>query len=191
MRNGEAKMEKKEVQKLLKEMMKEYGFKSRGNHHYKIIEEDYLIGVSLDHHPFRKAYFIEYAALFLPAEEKMPSGKFCGFCDWNKRFLFTQNGDEEYLRQGLEKSIWGDGTELVDYLEYDKRDIDSAKKEISVNLEKQLMLIYDKEYVLNIYRKNLSDLLDLYQKDVEKIMKYGGFDEDEIERIKIKRRIKW
>ncbi len=44
-RRGKGKqMEKKEVQKFIKNKMKELGFRSRGNGLYKILDDNYLIG---------------------------------------------------------------------------------------------------------------------------------------------------
>ena len=37
-------MEKREVQKFIKNKMKELGFRSRGNGLYKILDDNYLIG---------------------------------------------------------------------------------------------------------------------------------------------------
>ena len=183
-------MEKKEVQVIVKEKLKSYGFKSRGNNHYKMIEDDYMVGVSLDHHPFRKAYFIEYGGVFLPDEKKVP---FCGFYDWMGWFLFTQNAEDnlEQLEQCLEKDIWGNGTELLDYFEYDKKDKDSLIEALNINVEKKLLPIFDKEYILNDYRNDIDSLVTLPPDTVKKILKYGDFDMEEVEYQKKKSGKDW
>lgn len=65
-------MDKKEVQKVIRDKMRVLGFRSKGNCFHKIIDDDYVIGIYLDHHPFCKGYYIEYGAIYLPDDTKMP-----------------------------------------------------------------------------------------------------------------------
>ena len=44
-------MDKKDFQNLFKAYMKERGFKIKGNCAYQFIDDQYIIGIYLDHHP--------------------------------------------------------------------------------------------------------------------------------------------
>lgn len=145
-------MEKKEFQKIVKDKMKKLGFQSRRNNYYKIVDDDYLIGVSLDHHPFCKGYFVEFGVIYLPDEEKLP---FDGWYDWNAWFVFAKMPEDDLRKYHIE-NLDVDDDDLVDYFEYDIRSMEELNKALDLNIEKRLSLIYDKQYVLKYYREHMS-----------------------------------
>lgn len=172
-------MTKEDVKKILKQKMQALGFVTRQNKHYKILNEDYLIGVWLDHHPFCKAYYFEYGAIYLPDEEKMP---FKGYCDWDKRFIFTKNPSDDLKNYDItETYIYGQ--ELIDYFEYDIRSSEELNYILDINIRKRLSLLYDKEYVLNWYKIHLTALRIYPRTTVDKIIRLAHLNKEEIYRI--------
>ena len=59
-------MDKKEFQNLFKIYMKEKGFRIKGQCAYQFVDDQYIIGIHLDHHPYTKGYFVEYCAIYDP-----------------------------------------------------------------------------------------------------------------------------
>lgn len=180
-------MEKKDVQRILREKMKKIGFESKGNYHYKKVEEDYMVGVWLEHHPYCNGYFVEYGALFLPDERKMP---FRGFCDWSMRFEFTKKAEDNLKNYPLENIFYSDKG-LIDYFEYDKKEKEELSIALDLNIEKKLINVFNKKYVLDYYRKEIDMLVTLLPETAKKILAYGEFDMNEVERIKKENGIQW
>lgn len=170
-------MEKKEVQRMMRDKMKALGFQAKGNSYYKIVDNDYLIGVYLDHHPFCKGYFFEAGAVYLPDEGKMP---FDGCFDYDERFVFTKTPEEDLNSYDLEG--WDDSTsdELLDYFEYGQRSKEELDKQLDINIQRRLNKFYDKEYIFNQFRDDLMLLVDLPEATVNKIVQRGNFDEEKI-----------
>lgn len=174
-------MEKKEFQKIVKDKMKKLGFQSRRNNYYKIVDDDYLIGVSLDHHPFCKGYFVEFGVIYLPDEEKLP---FDGWYDWNAWFVFTKVPEDDLRKYHIE-NLDVDDDDLVDYFEYDIRSMEELNRELDANIEKRLSLIYDKQYVLKYYREHMrGSFMCLPLATINKLSSLGDYDRKEVYRIR-------
>lgn len=175
-------MEKKEFQNVVKDKMKVLGFRIKGNNCYKVLDNNYLIGVSLDHHPYCKGYFVEYGGLYLPDEWKIP---FRGEYDWDNRFIFTINSKDNLLHYHIE-SIDENEEGLVDYCEYDNWETRELIKQLDLNIEKKLSLLYDKNYILEEYKKNLCFFISLPDYTIKKLMKMGDFAIDEVNYLRRK-----
>ncbi|MBR2315084.1 MAG: hypothetical protein IKA56_00430 [Clostridia bacterium] len=171
-------MEKKEFQKLFKDYMKSKGFKIKGNCGFKYIDGDYAIGVWLDHHPFTKGYFVEYGAVYYPNNKEHP---LCTTGDWSSRFYFTSNSGDDLEQYGigyLNKHF--DRAKVVDWFEYDELTEEDFLKQMDINMEKRFASVYDKEFVLNIYRSDWVKFRMIPYDTVRKICSMIGLDAEEV-----------
>ncbi len=173
-------MEKKEVQKIVKEKLKSIGFTVKGNVCHKIIDDDYLVGVWLDHDPYSKGYFIEYGAVYLPDEDKIP---FNGFCDWDDRFLFTQEPGADLEKYPIQE-IEYDEDEITECFDYIERTSEDLTNQLEINIQKKLALLDDKEYVLKYYLNNLDLLARLPENTLKKLLGLYCYDRAEINRLR-------
>ncbi|MBQ3128700.1 MAG: hypothetical protein IJC13_06655 [Clostridia bacterium] len=175
-------MEKKEFQKIVRTRLKKEGFMVKGNYAHKILDDDYLIGVEMDHHPFCKGYFIYYGVIYLPDDIKFPPFK--GFFDWRNRFDFTKDPKDDLNNYPLEEHINGfidyDEDSLERYFEYDIRTGEDLAIQLDINIKKKLSSVYDKEFALNIYRDNTDSLARLPELTVAKILDLYDIDRDKI-----------
>ena len=175
-------MEKKEFQKIVRARLKKEGFVVKGNYAHKILDDDYLVGVELEHHPFCKGYFINYCVIYLPDERKYPP--FQGFCDWDDHFDFTKNPEDNLNNYPLEENTVRDKVydedALVRYFEYDIRTPDDLIPQLDINIRRKLSLVYDKEFVLRIYQRYTDWLADLPECTVAKILDLYDIDRDKI-----------
>ena len=178
-------MEKKEFQKIVRARLKKEGFTVKGNYAHKILDDDYLIGVDMDHHPFCKGYFINYGVIYLPDSIKFPPYK--GFCDWDNHFDFTKNPEDDLNDYPLEENAVGEiaynETSLERFFEYDICSAENLIVQLDINILRKLSLVNDKEFVLKIYQRNtdwlarlpectVAKILDLYDIDRYKINSY-------------------
>ena len=186
-RRGKGKqMEKKEVQKFIKNKMKELGFRSRGNGLYKILDDNYLIGIYMDHHSYCKGYYIEYGVIYLPDDEKMP---FRGDFDWSSRFFFTTDPEDDLSKyhfdvDEVDEDSYG---KIIEYFEYDVFTLEELDAQLDLNIKKLLPALLDKNFVLEFYKKKLSVFTTLSTKTQIKLIKRGNYNLD----IVNKERLKW
>lgn len=163
-------MERKEFQKIIKQKLKDKGFKSRGNHCYKIIDNKYLIGVSLIHCSHGQGYFIDYGIIYLPDEVKMP---FNGDYDWSRKFWFTKDYEKKLNRYQVD-NVEEYYKELVDYFEYDMRSMESLEESLDINIDKMLSVLSDKECAFKDYKNNLDLFLSLSEHEIKKFIRLGA-----------------
>ena len=111
-------MEKKEFQSLFKAYMKERGFKVKGNCVYQFVDDQYIIVVHLDHHPYTKGYFIEYGAIYEPDAEQRQK-KSLQKTDFGSFFLFTTDSNDDLNQYPIENlNCRVDSKILTNYFEY-------------------------------------------------------------------------
>lgn len=181
-------MEKKDFQKLFRNYMKAKGFQVKGNYSHKFLGDDYLIGVWLDHHPFLKAYFVEYGVIYAPDEKRLP---FSGWCDWTARFQFAANPDEDLRDYPIEDMDKWLRPQVIDWFEYDTRTERDFINSLDVNVEKRLAPVYDKEYVLDQYRRNWILFRMIPYKTLHKISTLAGLDTSKVIEFRDSNRKTW
>ena len=140
-------MEKKEAYKIVKNKFKILGYTGKGNVYYKILDDNYIVGVWIDHDPYSKGFFIEYGVLYLFDEDNLA---FNGYVDWEDRFLFTEDSDDtldKYQIRDIE--FIEDG--LTECFQYNERTSESLINQLETNIREKLALLNDKEYVLKFY----------------------------------------
>ena len=171
-------MEKKEFQKLFREKMKSLGFSVRGNYASKFLEDDYLVGIFLDHSSYGKEYYIQYGVIYEPDEKRLP---FSGWCDWSVRFKFTTKPNDDlslYPIEDINHHFSRD--DVIDWFEYEVRTAEDFEKQLEVNLEKRFAPLYDKSFVLNLLRNDISYFRSRPHETVFKIGKLLGLSNEEI-----------
>lgn len=180
-------MEKKEVQKFIKNKMKELGFRSRGNGLYKILDDNYLIGIYMDHHPYCKGYFIDYGAIYLPDDEKMP---FRGDFDWSSTFFFTTDPEDNLSKyhfdvDEVDEDSYG---KIIEYFEYDVFTLEELDAQLDLNIKKLLPALLDKNFVLEFYKKELSLFTSLISTKTQiKLIKLGNYNLDIVNNERLRR----
>lgn len=173
-------MEKKEVRKLFRSKMKKLGFSVNAGYYFKILDEDYLISMYLDASPYGGRYYVEYSVLYLPDDERMP---YEGFCDWHSRFVFTKDPTDDLSKYSIE-SLKKMDENVVDYFDYELWDLEHLDRALDENIERKFSKLYDKEYVLDLYREDLQLFVVRPEKTMRKLMSRGGFDENEVWRLR-------
>ncbi len=179
-------MEKKEFQKIIKHKLKDRGFKSRGNHCYKIIDDEYLIGVSLIHRSYGQGYFVDYGIIYLPDESKIP---FSGDYDWSRKFWFTKDYEKSLNRYQLD-NVEEFYKELIDYFEYEIRSVESLEESIDINVDKMLSVLSDKECAFKDYQNNLDVFVSLSECEIKKFIKLGAVSKEVVVQHRIQRGFK-
>lgn len=174
-------MTKSDVKQILKRCMKEQNFSVQNGRYYKIVEDNYLVGVWLDHSPYGEMYNIYYGVIFLPDETKMP---FKGWCDWEDCFWFTKNPKDDISKYPLNR-IDCTLPEGVDYrVEYAIWSEESFEKQLRENLQNRLSRVMDKHNVLELYKSNWSLFRGIPYETVEKIAGLLELDYDTIIRFR-------
>lgn len=173
-------MKKSEFQKIVKNKLTELDFINKGIKYHKILDDDYLVGVYLDHHPYCKGYFIEFGVIYLPDEKKLP---FDGFWDWDCRFLFTIDPCDDLRKYDIEE-LWPNNECLIDYFEYDIRTPEDLEYQLDLNLRKRLSVLDDKNFVLEYYYKNLDQLIRLPVATISKLLNHYDYDREQINALR-------
>ena len=175
-------MEKKEFQQIFKSYMKGLGFKTKRNRCYKYLDDDYLIAVWLDHYPFDKAYYVCYGAVYMPDEYMLPH---TDLGDWESRFEFTTDPNDDLNSYDIvySKDRYS-RKELVEYFEYDIRTEDDFIRSMDINMREKFSFLYDKEYVINLYRENWILFRMIPYEIVRKIATLCGYDPEEVIKIR-------
>lgn len=154
-------MTSKEAKNIIKSQFEQLGFQTKGNVCYKFVDEEYLVGVHLDHHPFRKAYFLECGGVYLPDERKTP---FNGWFDYSTSFQFRVESGEQI--------------KSCDFLEYEFKTENDVITEIQVNIEHLLRLYYDKSYISNQLKEDLNRIRKCAYQDLDKLISRAGLNKD-------------
>lgn len=173
-------MEKKEFLNLFKETMKNRGFKTRGKYCYKLIDDDYLIGIWPDYNTYADAYYIEYGVIYEPDENDLKK-PFSSYADFSMRFQFTANPDDSLSNYDIGNiNLFFDKTQIIDWFEYLYRPKENFEKQLSINIEKRFNLLYDKNYVKNIFRNNWLIFRALPKERVIKLSKIFDLNPEEV-----------
>ena len=182
------KMEKKEAQKIFKDYMKSQGFKIKGSCAYKYIDDDYLVCAALDHRPFGNEYGIDYGAIYNPTETDWP---FYNHLDWRFFFQFTTQPGDDLNKYSIDELDKPQDLQICSWFDYDTRTKEEFENSISINVVRMLSKLYDKEYVLNRYRKNWILFRQISYKTVRKICALAGIDAEEAIRVRDSNLRKW
>ncbi|MDO5576217.1 MAG: hypothetical protein Q4F84_03995 [Fibrobacter sp.] len=175
-------MKKKDVQKLVKDKMQQLGFtsiKTSKNAHYKIFNNNYLVGIHLEHHPYCKGYFIDCGVIYLYDEQKE---KFtgCNF-DYGKGFLFTKESEDNLKNYNLEDR---QDDNLTDYFEYDIRSQEEFEEALDTNLKFYLGKFYNQQYLLNLFSNDLSLFRAISDDFANKMLYLTGVDKVIVDKIR-------
>lgn len=169
-------MEKKEFQNIAKEKFKSLGFRARGNHYYKMIDEDYCMCISLIHQNHGKGYFIDFGVVYAPFGNQIP---FKGDFDSWQMFLFSANDNINLTKEILyEPKKYKD--KLVRSFLYEDRSEESLLELLDLNLEKMIHLFSDKEFGLNYWKENIGFLCSQDREKIVKIIKLAEIPKNDI-----------
>jgi len=172
-------MEKKEVQRLFKEYMKEQGFSVKGNRCFKHVDDQYIIGIWLDHSSFGKVYRIVYGVIYLPTEEDKQF-PFANSCDWSSRFYFTKDPSDDLAKYPVELLDTARISDVTFQCSYENRTKEEFLASFTLNMERRFSHIYNKEYVLNQYRTDWHLFRKLRAETIPKICTLANIDHDAV-----------
>ena len=181
-------MEKKQFQNLFRRYMKDLDFHSKGNVCYKYISDDYLIVAFLEHCSYRSAYRVVYGVIYEPNSIVSSS---LTKTDWRGEFLFTLETSDDLSKYPIDELQSSFYLKLVDWFDYVERSEDEFMREMDVNVQKRLLKLYDKEFVLEQYTKNWIKFRRIPYDTVKKICRIAGLNYDEVVRIRDSRVRKW
>ena len=172
-------MEKKDFQKVFKNHMKLLGFNFKGLCGTKVISDDYEIYVNLEHSSYDTEYRVKYGVSYAPNDDTRK-----GFLwDYSFKLTFTRSPDDDI---SLVKHLGSDeqyASELVtDLFNYKERTLEEFFKLLELNIKKYLIPMYDKEYILNKYRRRPSLLCRYPKQTVVRLVELAGLDVNEVER---------
>ena len=173
-------LEKTEFPKLFRAYMKKLDFRAKGNICYRYLADDYLIIVALEHSSYSKAYGIDYGVVYEAAVEKPVSQK----ADWRGSFLFAADPDDDLTRYPLEDIRIRYGRELTRWFDYSERTEEGFLRSMDENVQKRLVKVYDKGFVLDQYRKNWVSFRRIPYETVRKICRLAGLDAEQVIRFR-------
>lgn len=170
-------MEKRTFQKLFRDYMKNLGFRTKGNLCYKYLEDDYLIVVSLEHSSFQSAYAVEYGVIYEASPDKATvSTK----TDWSAYFYFTVDPSDDLELYPLENLHSNFAKKLIDLFNYDERSDRDFVRSMDENVKKRLIKLYDKEFVLEQYRKDWVTFRQIPYDTVHKMCRLAGLNAEQV-----------
>lgn len=181
-------MEKKDAQKAWKDHMKKIGFQCRGNICYRYLDDDYLIFLRLEHSSYYSAYRVDYGAVY---EANAMEDTFKGKGDWSDHFLFTKVASDDLAQYSLEDLHAHFDMKLDQDFDYSQRSMEDFIRSLDINIEKRMKKVYDREHVLDQYRKNWILFRKIPYVTCRKIARLAGLDADEVIRIRDSRETKW
>lgn len=174
-------MEKSEAKHIIKSCLSPLGFQSRGNFYYKLISPDYAVGVWLDKNPYQNSYFVEYGVLFFPEKSNKP---FAAGCDWRSDFFFTKEPADDLTRHLLTHHAPYKNPALTQHLFYNEKTPEALAKEVNFNIQQRLLPVYNKEYVLQLYRDNWIYFRMISYESGQKICALAELDWEDVKKFR-------
>ena len=170
-------MTRKELRSFVKDKLKAEGFISQNRYLYKIIDEDYLIGIHLDPSTYCKGYGLVCGVIYLPDELKFP---LCGRYDLQWTFCFPRN-----VGQKLDLTKYEDDTSLTTVFEYENHSVEQFEEYFELNYERFIVPLFNKEFGLEMFRKDwrlmnrfsvqtVNKLCQRASLDTQTVLKYLG-----------------
>ena len=165
-------MTKPELKDFIKDKFKSLGYQSRKSYFYKIVDEDYLIGFFLDPTGRTKGYYFICGIIYLPDSIKMPIN---GLFDLEWKFIFPWEPTSEF---DVEKCL--DTKLYKKVFEYEAYNLEQLEIIFSKNYAYFIDRLLDKEYGLDLFRKNWNRMNRFSAHSVDKICKRAGLDTDSV-----------
>ena len=151
-------MEKKELQKLFRDYMKSKGFKVKGNLATKYLYDDYLVFADLDHGSYGPEYGVEYGVVYEADRLEKPfngmGADWSGYFDWP----LPEGGKSPYR------------------FDYEVRTSEDFLACLDRNMEEHFSCLEDRDYVLDLYRKDWLLYRGIPYETVRKIARLLGID---------------
>lgn len=171
-------MKKEQLKRIIKNQMKELGFQYSAGKYFCYLDDSYVVGLWLEAHPYCKGFFINYGVVYLPDEDKIP---FRGWCDWEDSFLFSKTPNMKIQFDLLDDyNANQNHSVLSDYIEFEEWNDEVLSKQISENFDRRFFKVFDKEYVINLYRNNWVLFRMIPYKTVKKIASLAELNYDEV-----------
>lgn len=161
-------MEKTEFKLYLRKRLKELGFEKRKDFYSKIMDEDYLVGIDLEHSSYVNGYQFRCGIVYLPNEQRVP---FCGVFDlkWNFEFPFEPGQKLDFAKKPL-KYVF----------EYEKYTLDDFKELFEKNYKHYIMPLLDPDYGIELIRKDWKLLKRCDPQTIKRLCTRIGIEHDEV-----------
>ena len=135
-------MEKKEFKQFFTEKMKALGFQKKKDLYWKLLSDDYLIGLDIDPSSYCKGYQIHCGMIYLPNELKMPF-RGCYDLDWNFRFPLSAGDEFDF-----------DKIPFRCVFDYELYSVQQLSELFECNYARLIVPMYDQEYGLQLMRND-------------------------------------
>lgn len=165
-------MDKSELRKHIKDKFKSMGYQSIKSSHYKIYDDDYLIGFVSEPSIYCRGYCFTCGIIYLPDEKMMP---FRGVFDFQWDFIFPWEPDDNPdVKACLERKLF-----RRDF-EYNKYTMEQLERIFESNYDYFMKPLLDKEYGLSLFRNNWKRMKYKSVSKIRMICKRAGMDENEV-----------
>lgn len=161
-------MTRKELRTFVKDKFKAQGFSAQKSYLYKIIDDDYLIGFHLDPSSYGKGYRFVCGIIYLPDELKIPLR---GVFDLEWIFRFPTDPTSKL---DLSNYTWDRTLETV--FHYENYSIEQLETFFEINYDYFITPLFDKEYGLEMFRKDWRLMNRFAPKTVFKLCERASID---------------
>jgi len=161
-------MTRSELRTFTQKKLKAMGYQAQKSYLYKIIDDDYLIGFHLYPSSYIKGYSFVCGIIYLPDELKMPlRGVFD--LEWEFQFPFDPDGV-------FDLKDYPDRTKYMRVFEYEKYTLEQLEVLWDANFRFFMEPLTDKNYGLEIIRKDWNNLKRFAPENVLKLCLRANMD---------------
>lgn len=167
-------MTQKEFRLFVKDKFRQLGFQSHKSINYRFVDEDYIVCMELYASSYCKGYKCSCGSIFLPNEEKYP---LCGRYDAREVFKFPRNPADEL---DLSLSMMEQHMRYDTICEYSKFSLEQVNQYFDLNIQYFLVPMLDREYTLDIYRKEWRHFQYTRPENIVNICQKAGLNPQEV-----------
>ena len=167
-------MNRKEFRELVKNKFQHLGFQSNKSINYRLVDEDYIVCMELYPSSYCKGYQCICGSIFLPNEDKYP---LCGRYDAREVFEFPRDpsDDLDLNLSAIERHMKYDTI-----CEYSKFSVEQVNQYFDSNIQHFVVPMLDREYTLDIYRKEWRHFQYTRPENIVNICQKAGLDPQEV-----------
>lgn len=167
-------MNRNEFRSFVKQKLQDLGFQSYKSINYRLVGTDYIVCLELEPSTYCKGYECICGAVILPNEDKFP---LCGRYDAREVFQFPRNPADEL---DLNLPVMERHMKYDTICEYGKFTIEQIDRYFDLNIQYILTPMFDREYTLEVYRKEWRHFRYTRPENIVNICLKAGLDPQEV-----------